>query len=299
MRYDTLLLLLLLTACNSGSEIVTSRVSEPYARIVEYTPAPGQFINEPKSGFDGVTDAATACAYAEKRLARGNYISLGGWGGYIVAAFAAPVIASNDYDLWVKGNTQGPNTSEPGVVWIMQDTNGDGEANDTWYELRGSRYDDPKTLRGYRITYTRSAEAMPITWIDNLNAHGSIGRMDEFGHTQPSYYPQWIASPTLTLEGTRLPDNVTDGSFEGQPGWFLTAFEWGYADNLSATDAIRQVNQFRIIDAVTATGSPANLVQADFIKVQTGVNSWCTGIGEISTEVCGIGCYRTYHENLE
>ena len=46
-------------------------------------------------------------------------------------------------------------------------------------------------------------------------------------------------------------------------------------------------------DAVTADGSPANLQQIDFIKVQTGVNAKAPLIGEISTEVCGIGCYRT------
>ena len=39
--------------------------------------------------------------------------------------------------------------------------------------------------------------------------------------------------------------------------------------------------------------SPANLQQIDFIKVQTGVNAKAPLIGEISTEVCGIGCYRT------
>ena len=52
-------------------------------------------------------------------------------------------------------------------------------------------------------------------------------------------------------------------------------------------------NRLRISDAVTADGSPANLQQIDFIKVQTGVNAKAPLIGEISTEVCGIGCYRT------
>ena len=44
---------------------------------------------------------------------------------------------------------------------------------------------------------------------------------------------------------------------------------------------------------LTADGEPANLTQVDFIKVQTGVNDARPLIGEISTEVCGIGCFRT------
>lgn len=40
-------------------------------------------------------------------------------------------------------------------------------------------------------------------------------------------------------------------------------------------------------------GAPANLAQVDFIMVQTGVNAKAPLIGEVSTEVSGIGCYRT------
>ncbi|MFQ9210278.1 MAG: hypothetical protein ACLR3T_01560 [Alistipes finegoldii] len=38
-------------------------------------------------------------------------------------------------------------------------------------------------------------------------------------------------------------------------------------------DRIGTTNRLRISDAVTADGSPANLQQIDFIKVQTGVNA--------------------------
>ena len=89
--------------------------------------------------------------------------------------------------------------------------------------------------------------------------------------------------------GTRLRDNVEQA--DGQ--WRPQAFAWGYADNFSTVDRIGTTNRLRISDAVTADGSPANLQQIDFIKVQTGVNAKAPLIGEISTEVCGIGCYRT------
>ena len=240
-KYAFPLAALLLAACNSGEEITTTQTDEPVARILEYTPAPGQFINEEaRSGgaFDNVDTPEKACRYAAARFAENNWVSLGGWGGYLVAAFAEPVPNTGGYDLYVKGNAMNT-SSEPGVVWVMQDANGNGVPDDTWYELKGSEYDNAATIRGYAVTYTPLADGS-AAWTDDRGGSGTIDRMDE--HTQASY-------------GT--------------------------------------TNRLRISDAVTADGSPANLQQIDFIKVQTGVNAKAPLIGEISTEVCGIGCYRT------
>lgn len=73
----------------------------------------------------------------------------------------------------------------------------------------------------------------------------------------------------------------------------MEPFAWGYADNYSTSDRTGMTNRLRISDAVTADGAPANLAQVDFIMVQTGVNAKAPLIGEVSTEVSGIGCYRT------
>lgn len=67
----------------------------------------------------------------------------------------------------------------------------------------------------------------------------------------------------------------------------------GVRRHYSASDRIGMTNRLRISDAVTADGAPANLSQVDFIMVQTGVNAKAPLIGEVSTEVSGIGCYRT------
>ena len=282
---------LLLAACNSGEEIVATRTSEPVARVIEYVPAPGQFINEPKSGFADVTTPEEARAYAERRLQAGNYLSLGGWGGYVVAAFERSVPRGDDYELWVRGNTYGENTSEPGTVWVAQDTDGDGSPDgEVWYELHGSRYYDPATIHDYRIVYTRAADGEPTPWADNRDNTGEIGRMDDF-HTQPNYYPSWIEADEVAFEGSCLPSNLRESQIGGQPAWLLSSFEWGYADNVS-TVAVGQVNRFRIAHAVTADGSDADLQFVDFIKVQTGVNAWNPITGEVSTEGCGIGCDR-------
>lgn len=129
-----------------------------------------------------------------------------------------------------------------------------------------------------------------MTWKDNQNDNGTIDRVKE--HTQ-AYYPEWIVENEITFAGTRLPDNI------GKAGekWTMEPFAWGYADNYSTSDRTGMTNRLRISDAVTADGAPANLAQVDFIMVQTGVNAKAPLIGEVSTEVSGIGCYRTVTKN--
>ena len=57
-KYAFPLAALLLAACNSGEEITTTQTDEPVARILEYTPAPGQFINEEaRSGVSTLSNA--------------------------------------------------------------------------------------------------------------------------------------------------------------------------------------------------------------------------------------------------
>lgn len=275
---------LLAAACNSGTETTVRLTRENAVRIVEYTPAPGQFVNDPQSEFTDITTKSEACAYARERLAAGNYVSLGAWGGYLVAQFDAPVPASDGYELWVEGNSF-DGSSEPGIVWVMQDANGNKLPDDTWYELRGSEYD--ASVRDYRITYRKPDAEGNIVWSDADGNTGVLPR-NEF-HTQQSYFPSWVGTDEITFRGTLLPGNVT---LEHNV-YVLHAFAWGYADNASTQDTVEGINRFRIADAVTPDGQSAGLTQVDFIKVQTGVNDCRPGIGELSTEVCGIGCYRT------
>ena len=209
-KYAFPLAALLLAACNSGEEITTTQTDEPVARILEYTPAPGQFINEEaRSGgaFDNVDTPEKACRYAAARFAENNWVSLGGWGGYLVAAFAEPVPNTGGYDLYVKGNAMNT-SSEPGVVWVMQDANGNGMPDDTWYELKGSEYDNAATIRGYAVTYTPLADGS-AAWTDDRGGSGTIDRMDE--HTQASYCPAWIEPADLKFTGTRLRRQLLDG----------------------------------------------------------------------------------------
>ena len=106
------------------------------------------------------------------------------------------------------------------------------------------------------------------------------------------YWPAWIDGPERTYAGVLLPDNV---ELVGEV-WVPGPFEWGYADNFSRTDLASGANRLRIADAVEPDGTPVHLDRIDFVKVQTGINRQVPLIGEISTEVCSIRCYRTLND---
>lgn len=264
-----------------------------YDKVYEFTPAPGQFVNE---DYDATTPAQ-ACSYAEDRLSRELYVSLGGFGGYIVAGFDHSIVNDGSYNLRILGNSF-KGSSEPGVVWVMQDENGNGLPDDTWYELKGSEYDNPQTVQDYEVTYYRPRKAsMPVQWTDNRGKSGSIDYLPAW-HDQDYYYPNWISNDTYVLRGTLLPSKTR----EVTPGyWSNDEYEWGYADNFSPTDrltdddnhdAAANGNHFRIDDAVTFDRKPAGLKYIDFVKVQTGVNAKAGWLGENSTEVFGIKDYN-------
>ena len=264
----------------------TGASSAKFNKVYEFLPAPGQFINE---GYVATT-MDEAVAYAESRLQSGNsYVSLGGFGGYIVVGFDHSIENDGSYNIQIKGNSFN-GSSEPGIVWVMQDENGDGLPNDTWYELKGSEYGTGTETRDYCITYYRpKAAQMPVLWEDNNGGSGYIDYLGSF-HRQDYYYPEWVEEDSYTLRGTCLsPRNE-----ETRPGyWFNGSFDWGYADNFGSdrlTDddnyaAAANGNHFRISDAVTFDGKPANLKYIDFVKVQCAVNAKSGMLGEISTEV--------------
>ena len=253
--------------------------------VVEFLPAPGQFVNE---GY-AATTMEEACAYAEERLKNGYFVSLGGFGGFIVVKFKTPIVNSKgDYDFGIYGNSFS-GSSEPGVVWVSQDANENGLADDEWFELRGSESEKDTTLHNYSITYSRTDNETEIAWCDNKGESGTIKRNSV--HRQ-DYFPAWVTEKEYTLSGTLLPDN-SEWSEKNQE-WVLHAFEWGYADNFSAIDlAEDRANRFRISDARDATGEASILPQIDFVKVQSATNAIHSAIGETSTEVCGFLSYNS------
>ena len=278
-------------------------------RVYEYTPAPGQFINEYKTGgFNGTeTTPEAAIAYAEARMSQtdsdGNpnpiWVSLGGFGGYIVVGFDHSIDNTGDYDFAILGNSFS-GSSEPGIVWVMQDENGDGEPNDTWYELAGSETGKEETIQNYAVTYYRpTGTQMAVQWSDNLGNSGEVDYLKQF-HQQDYYYPLWIEADSYTLRGTCLAPRNYDVS-GGGTYWVNAEYDWGYADNFSPEDregegdnsqAEANANHFKISNAIDIDGEPIRLEFIDFVKVQCGVNAKSGWLGEISTEVFGFYDYN-------
>lgn len=276
-----------------------SETSDRFSTTVyDYTPAPGQFINEKATGGmeSDITTMEEACRWAQSRLDKRQFVSLGGFGGYIVVGFDHSLLSSHgDYDFAIAGNAYfnslgDGGSNEPGIVYVMQDSNGNGLPDDVWYELKGSEHNFKETIHDYSVTYYRPETAgAEIDWQDNLGNSGCIDYLPEF-HNQDSYYPAWIKEDSYTLSGTCLkPRNEKDPS---TGLWNNPAYGYGYADNMGSDNTgfagFPQCNRFRISDAVSKNGNPTDLEYIDFVKVQTGTNTKSGWLGELSTEVFGV-----------
>ncbi|RQO69674.1 cell surface protein [Pedobacter sp. KBW06] len=267
----TLLASVLWFGCKKDRKIDSPVVPESnqfVTSLVEYVPAPGQFINLSLGNMNA----------AKSILGKEGLVSLGAWGGYIVLGFDHTVPNRKDLaDIMVKGNAQS-NFAEPGIIWVMKDDNKNGKADDTWYEIAGSEFGKTGYLRNYEVTYTRPVPGTgDVSWKDNQGNTGVIG--NNTVHSQ-SYYPDWLSSTEYTLKGSLLPStniNMTN------PGLITSMpFASGYADNLVAGDAID------ISNAVDKDGKSVVLSGIDFIKIQTGIQANLKAVGEFSTEISSV-----------
>ena len=251
----------------------------PYIKAVdEYVPAPGQFINTLPmlTAKDTPETAAEACTKYLANQKQSGLITLGAYGGYITFHFDHPIInVENAPDFVVYGNSF-PGWSEPGIVMVMKDENGNGKPDDTWYELSGSADVDSvgKVKYNYEITYTPNS-MKDIHWTDNQGGAGDVKRNS---YHQQEYYPLWIKEP-LTFKGTLLPKS----SYKEGNLLKVNVWRYGYVDNLpnNKTDGLY------IEHAVDADRKPVKLDKIDFVRVYTAVNDWGEFVGEFSTEVSG------------
>ena len=288
---------LCLVNCNKDGDIIidnpdsNSDWSSLSYSILDYTPAPGQYINENVSGFANIKTMREACQQAKKRLSENQYVSLGAWGGYMVIKADEPIYNSGNYDFAIASNTF-DSSNEPGIVWVMQDLNGNSLPDDVWYELKGSYYAEKGYERNYSVTYFKPAPGEDTPWTDSNGDSGFINWMGSY-HNQDYYYPEWILEDSYTLYGSRLPSQTEQNPTTGI--WTNLPFKWGYVDN-SGEDMIKTsvngvtlfLNQFKISDAVDEKGNFVSLSHISFIKVQTAINGKADILGENSTEICGF-----------
>ena len=264
--------------------------AENKVSVVEYCPAPGQFVNT----LPIIEDKKDVFKLTQQALDRGYLISLGAFGGYMTVKFDTPLANAEGNDFIILGNAF-ETSAEPGVVMVSRDANQNGIADDRWYEIAGSEY--ARSVKDYEITYYRptaeddaSEEAIEeyIRWSDN---QGNSGWLTKNTCYKQPYYPIWIDDDSLTFRGTMLPDNAID--VRGDGSYFrLAPFEWGYADNQPNSNEAGC--SFDIDWAVDAEGNKVDIEAIDFIRIHTGTIAADHGqIGEASTEISAI---RALHD---
>ena len=281
-------------------------------KVIEYMPAPGQFVNVmPKYEEGDTPDDMNRKALEAIGNNKRGMVSLGGYGGYIIVGFDHRIENRPGLrDFRVLGNAfEGAATAmggggyEPGIIQVALDEDKDGKADGgVWYEIAGSAHRDAtqeswyETARNagtdtlfyhgdYEIVYHAPKEEQSgndnIRWEDNKGNQGHMTR--NMYHSQP-YYPQWITEQEMRFKGSRLPQNGIDESGQGTY-YVLYPFAFGYADNAPNTSDGSTID----IDwAVDAEGNEVSLPGIDLIRIYTGVNQQNGWIGECSTEISGI-----------
>ncbi|GAG32932.1 unnamed protein product, partial [marine sediment metagenome] len=185
--------------------------------VIDYTPAPGQFINF--SDFNDVSRALGPPSGGGIGSAdNSSLVSLGGFGGSITLGFDHTVINDprnpDGLDFIVFGNAffngMDPQIrfAECGHVEISLDANANGQADDPWYLIPGSHI-------------TGAAQWETRTWQRTQSFPGNVKYPDE------TNYPGWPDS--YTTDAYRLP-SVFEATLISNPDP-LNEFTWGYADH--------------------------------------------------------------------
>ncbi|NLD24461.1 MAG: hypothetical protein GX670_09575 [Bacteroidales bacterium] len=178
----------------------------PYiAKVFDYMPAPGQFVNKLPEYEEGDTHSDMVQKANEWLGGEDAWtITLGGWGGYVVFVFDHTIVnVAGRRDFRINGNAFGSAVSrpgapfggscEPGIIMVAYDKNKNGNPDDDeWYEIKGSAsfsaesepwYDialesgnDTRVIRDYEMTYHRpvSEESEIEAQTDNPNSFASI-----------------------------------------------------------------------------------------------------------------------------
>ncbi len=260
--------------------------------VLDYSPAPGQFVNVIPEYETGDTPDDINLKATES-LCNGDMITLGAWGGNVTLKLSRPIVnIEGENDFRVVGNaiysaysTSGIlcGSAEPGIVLVMKDENGNGLPDDTWYELSGDQ--TANGISDYSVTYYRpqsdATDDQYVFWEALNGDSGYLNRVSSY-HTQ-SFFPLWTEeTETLTFTGRRLPDN---GYFNSSTSQFELTCYTGYADSHpNNTD----YSCLDIDNAIDPAGNPVKLSSIDFIKIYTGVLQTNGMLGECSTEVAAI-----------
>ena len=286
--------------------------NSPFAStVIEYSPAPGQFVNNgdfnnPQEALGPPQGAGTA------QMSTSSLVSLGGFGGSITLAFDHVVTDDplNPYGIdaivfgnavWVGGN---PNAhwAECATIEIALDTNKNGRIEDgeNWYLIPGSHIRDPAAQFSVQTwdddPHTATPPELP-SWIPA----GRSGTWSTSAYELPrEVFASWIVTnpdtglhiegifgyaeytPTLILGDMDADNTVDDSSMSVEE--FYTTPDDPYA--IGITPGSGGGDGFDIAWAIDpSTGSPAHLPGFNFIRLKNGVNAVIGVFGEKSPEI--------------
>ncbi len=274
----------------------TSLYAQHISNVIEYVPAPGQYINT--SPWGNPSSALTIIGDVNGTL------NLGAFGGYVVFEFSHAVEnhPNNPYgiDFTIFGNPLN-DFSEAAIVYVMKDENENGLADDTWYELAGSDYYFDSSVHNYEVNYFNPNEGgADIPWSDNYG-NSDVITANAF-HTQ-NYYPNTDSFPMVTPENYILAGSFIKGHIDKSNASNIKSYKrgFGYADNNARgvspwtipdnpyTEETENAggDAFDISWAINAEGGYVDLDEIHFIKVQNAMQDMAGWLGEISTEITG------------
>ncbi|MBN2562011.1 MAG: PEP-CTERM sorting domain-containing protein [Phycisphaerae bacterium] len=292
-----------------------TRAESPFATaVVDFSPAPGQFVNEPLYN-DPIKVLGAPIGGGTYNPDNSKLVNLGGFGGSITLAFDHTVMddVTNPLSLdaivfgnatWVDNN---PNRhwAECGVIEISRDVNGNGLADDPWYLIPGSHITD--TAGQWEIQTWDDNTGDPTYTPDNTNwiPPGRTGEWDTQGYrlpadvfdvtilenpngldaTEEGIFGYADLHPVLIL-GDLDADNVVDDPAISPEHFYTTPddpFTVGITPDSGGGDA------FDIAWAIdAATREPAGLDGFDFIRITNGENHVAGIFGEKSPEIGAV-----------
>ncbi|MFW5652548.1 MAG: hypothetical protein ACOC0P_00765 [Planctomycetota bacterium] len=254
--------------------------------VIEYSPAPGQWVtdpdfNDPVRALGAPIGGGTLFADLSK------LVSLGGFGGTLVLGFDRTIWDhpwnAHGVDAIVFGNGLhvgfNPNIrfAEAATIEISRDVNNNGRADDPWYLIPGSDITDPAMQQrdGFFILPDDPYAEPPIA---NPNTNG-----------EEAFWGYADLSPVLRLGDLDGDNLIEDPSISPDVFYSTPDDPWsvGISPGSGGGDG------FDIASAVDPiTGAPANLDGFDFIRITTAVDAELVGLGEVSAEIGGVSAVR-------
>ncbi len=261
-------------------------------KVYAYRPAPGQSVNVLPKYEKGDTEL-TMVQKVKSSLDKGELITLGGFGGYIILEYDPLVKNHEGEDFQILGNAFN-GSSEAGIISVAYDDNGNGYPDpEEWYELKGSASGTKEETKGFSMTYFKPNPSSTIVaelekgimrrdYIKWINNQGEEGYIPQNIYHEQSYYPLWIKDESYTLSGTRLKPMVShiNGIYK------QIAFEWGYVDSRPNDDKFG--SRFDLDNAIDKEGKAKQLKAVRWIKVHSAVDMVLPFLGETSTEIMGV-----------